>query len=212
MEPFIHLQMIKMLIVVVVCYTVCWLPFNIYWVRNCSLHVWMHLHWHLRVGEASLSPPTNIKLRCASVSASLGSFSYVKPFDSEWHMLCIRLGLWESFKEENWQHEWNDESHIDPPRAAWVDRSNILCPTAFDSIVSTTFLWHCEKCWARKKVAETSNGYVRCYTSMYPAYVGPRAAEFCLDEWSFVPIRVHGRSHPRGFAHVPKPGHLLLDE
>lgn len=26
--------MIKMLIVVVVCYTVCWLPFNVYWVSQ----------------------------------------------------------------------------------------------------------------------------------------------------------------------------------
>ncbi len=30
--PDLRFQMIKMLIVVVVCYTICWLPFNIFWV------------------------------------------------------------------------------------------------------------------------------------------------------------------------------------
>ena len=29
--------MIKMLIVVVLCYTVCWLPFNIFWVMNLDV-------------------------------------------------------------------------------------------------------------------------------------------------------------------------------
>lgn len=31
--------MIKMLIVVVVCYTVCWLPFNVYWVSMGSFSI-----------------------------------------------------------------------------------------------------------------------------------------------------------------------------